>query len=85
VNHDDPVLTEQQLFEYLRYERNLTSVTRRSVKYAVLRREIIPTQIGGKNFYSKLDGDGWIKSCKAPEPQRYVGVNVGRRPKSAAS
>jgi hypothetical protein len=85
VNHDDPVLTETQLFEYLRYERNLTSVSRRSVKMGVLRRAIVPTQIGGKNFFSKHDGDEWIKACKAPAPQRYVGVNVSRRPKSAAS
>jgi hypothetical protein len=85
VNHDDPVLTEHKLFEYLRYERNLVGVTRRSVKYAVLRREIIPTQIGGKNYFSKLDGDEWIKACKAPEPQRFVGANARRAPNSAAS
>ncbi|WP_082945534.1 hypothetical protein [Mycobacterium sp. E2733] len=66
---DDPVLTEQELFEYLRYERNLVSVTRRSVKMAVLRREIVPTQIGCKNWFSRLDGDEWIKSRKSPSEQ----------------
>lgn len=78
MNHDDPVLTEDELFEYLRYDRNLVSVTRRSVKYAVLRREIVPTQIGGKNWFSRADGDNWIKACKRPEPTRFVGVNAGR-------
>jgi hypothetical protein len=53
VNDDDPVLTEQQLFEYLRYQRNLISVTRHSVKHAVINREIVPTRIGNKNWFSK--------------------------------
>jgi hypothetical protein len=84
MKHDDPVLTEQELFEYLRFERNLVGVTRRSVKFAVQRREIVPTQIAGRNYFSKRDGDDWIVSCKAPVPQRYVGVNAGRAPKAAA-
>lgn len=78
MNDDDPVLTENELFEYLRYDRGLVSVTRRSVKYAVLRREIVPTQIGGKNWFSRADGDAWIKACKRPEPTRYFGANAGR-------
>mgnify|MGYP005811726531 CR=1 FL=1 len=82
MKHDDPVLTEQELFEYLRFERNLVGVTRRSVKFAVQRREIVPTQIAGRNYFSKRDGDDWIVSCKAPEPQRFVGVNAGRAPKA---
>jgi hypothetical protein len=85
MKHDDPVLTEQQLFEYLRFERNLVGVTRRSVKFAVQRREIVPTQIAGRNYFSKHDGDDWITSCKAPVPQRFVGVNAGRAPKPAAA
>ena len=85
MNHDDPVLTEQQLFEYLRYERGLISVTRRSVKYAVSRREITPTQIGCKNWFSKRDGDEWIESCKSPVPTRYTGANTGRGPKTHAA
>ncbi|BCO38057.1 hypothetical protein [Mycobacterium heckeshornense] len=84
MKHDDPVLTEQELFEYLRFERNLVEVTRRSVKFAVQRRAIVPTQIAGRNYFSKHDGDEWIKACKAPEPQRFVGVNAGRAPKAIA-
>ena len=45
MNDDDPVLTEQELFEYLRFGRELKSVTRRSVKHAVINREIVPTRI----------------------------------------
>lgn len=85
MKHDDPVLNEQQLFEYLRYERNLVGVTRRSVKMAVQRRAIIPTQIAGKNWFSRAAGDSWIESCKAPVPQRFVGVNAGRAPIAAAA
>lgn len=85
MNDDDPVLNEQQLFEYLRFERNLVSVTRRSVKFAVQRRAIVPTQIGGKNWFSRSDGDAWVKACKAPKPTRYVGVNARRGPKHAAT
>jgi len=79
---DDPVLTEQQLFEYLRYQRNLISVTRHSVKHAVIEREIVPTRIGNKNWFSKRDGDEWIKSRKQPKPWRYVGANTDRAPEN---
>jgi hypothetical protein len=75
---DDPVLNEQQLFEYLRYERNLVSVTRHAIKHAVISREIVPTRIGNKNWFSRQDGDDWIKSRKCHEPTRFVGVNAGR-------
>jgi hypothetical protein len=85
MNYDDPVLTETQLFEYLRFERNLVGVTRRSVKMAVQRREIIPTRLGNGNWFSRRDGDDWIKSRKQPEPSRFVGVHAGLAPKSAAA
>jgi hypothetical protein len=84
-NDDDPVLTEQQLFEYLSFERNLVSVTRRSIKWAVINREIVPTRIGNKNWFSRRDGDDWIKSRKQPKPTRFVGVNTGRTPESASA
>ena len=85
MNDDDPVLTEQQLFEYLRYERNLISVTRHSIKWAVIDREILPTRIGNKNWFSKRDGDDWIKSRKQPKPTRYVGINANRAPNSQSA
>lgn len=49
---DKPNLTEQELFEYLYWDEDLIGVTRRSVKWAVLRREILPTRIGNKNYFS---------------------------------
>lgn len=62
---DRPNLTEQELFEYLRDNEELP-VTRRCIKYAVMRREIVPTRIGNGNYFSKRDGLEWIKSRKAP-------------------
>ena len=60
---DKPNLTEQQLFEYLRNDEDVP-VTRRSIKYAVMRREIVPTKIGRSNYFSKRDGLDWIASRK---------------------
>ncbi len=60
---DKPNLTEQQLFEYLRRDEDVP-VTRRSIKYAVMRREIVPTRIGRSNYFSKRDGPGWLASRK---------------------
>lgn len=61
---DKPVLTEQGLFEFLCYEEELTSITRHTVKWAVINREIIPTRIGRRNFFSKRDGLDWVASLK---------------------
>jgi hypothetical protein len=60
---DKPNLTEQQLFEYLRCDEDVP-VTRRSIKYAVMRREIVPTRIGRSNYFSKRDGLDWIATRK---------------------
>jgi hypothetical protein len=60
---DRPNMTEQELFEYLRYDMELP-VTRRMIKYAVMRREIVPTRLGNGNFFSKHDGLEWIRSRK---------------------
>jgi hypothetical protein len=58
-----PTMSEQELFEWLCYDEGLP-VTRRSVKWAVLKREISPTQISGRNWFSKQDGWNWIESRK---------------------
>lgn len=60
---DKPVLTENELWEYLHCEQGLP-VTRRSIKHAVLRREIVPTRLGNCNFFSRRDGLDWIVSRK---------------------
>lgn len=61
---DRPNLTEQELFEYLHNSERLP-VTRRAIKYAVMRREIVPTRIGNSNYFSMRDGLDWIRSRKA--------------------
>jgi hypothetical protein len=58
-----PNLTEHELWEYLRFDLELP-VTRRTIKYAVMRREIIPTRLGNGNYFSKHDGLEWVKSRK---------------------
>ncbi|MGV0161358.1 hypothetical protein ACRU3B_18190 [Mycobacterium colombiense] len=61
---DRPNLTEQELFEYLKNIERLP-VTRRAIKYAVIRREIVPTRISNRNYFSMRDGLDWIRSRKA--------------------
>ncbi|WP_231111453.1 hypothetical protein [Mycobacterium avium] len=61
---DRPNLTEQELFEYLRHDERLP-VTRRAIKYDVMRREIVPTRISNRNYFSMRDGLDWIRSRKA--------------------
>jgi len=63
---DRPNLTEEQLWEYLHYDEDLP-VARRSVKWAVLRGEIVPTKLGRNNYFSKRDGLDWIASRKQPK------------------
>ena len=65
-----PIFNEQELFEYLRFDLNLKGVTRRSVKHAVIRREIVPTRIGNNNYFSKQDGLDWLKAQKHPVARR---------------
>lgn len=60
-----PNLTEQELWEFLYYDEDLP-VTRRAIKHAVLRREIIPTRLGNGNFFSKREGLNWIASRRQP-------------------
>ena len=74
---EKPVLTEQGLWEYLHDDLGLP-VKRRAIKYAVLRRQIEPTNFSGANFFSKRDGLDWVKSRKqsgvyrAPEARAAV-------------
>ncbi|OBA80310.1 hypothetical protein A9W99_18585 [Mycobacterium sp. 1164966.3] len=62
-DRDRPNMTEQELYEYLCFDLELP-VTRRTVKYAVMRREIVPTRLGNGNYFSKRDGLDWIQSRK---------------------
>jgi hypothetical protein len=65
-----PKFNEQQLFEYLHYDLGVEGVTRRSVKQAVIRREIVPTRIGNSNYFSKRDGLRWLEAQKHPVARR---------------
>ena len=75
--NDRPNLNETELWEFLYYDEKLP-VTRRSVKLAVMNREIVPTRLGNGNYFSKRDGLDWIKSRKQPTPTRIVGANFNR-------
>ncbi len=65
-----PIFNEKQLFEYLHDELGVSGVTRRSVKHAVMRREIVPTRIGNKNFFAKRDAYDWLKAQRHPVARR---------------
>ena len=71
-----PTMTEQELWEWLRNDEGIP-VTRRAIKHAVLRREILPTRLGNANLYSKQDGWDFIASRKQS--------GVYRPPKAAAA
>lgn len=61
---DVPNLNEERLFQ--RLQALGFPVTRRSIKHAVLRRELIPVRIGRGNFLSLRDGLDWIESRRQP-------------------
>lgn len=62
---DRPNLSEDQLYEFLRYSEGIEAVSRNVIKWAVIRREIVPTKIGKTNRFSKRDGLNWLASRKA--------------------
>lgn len=62
---EKPTMTEQELWEWL-HDAEGIPVTRRTIKWAVLRREIIPTRLGNTNYFSKRDGLNWLKSRRQP-------------------
>ena len=74
---DKPVLTEDELWGYLHFDEGLP-VTRRSIKHAVIRREIIPTRLGNCNFFSKRDGLAWITSRRQTGTYRVAKPAVAR-------
>lgn len=71
VDLDKPVLTEEELWEYLHYDEGLP-ITRRTIKHAVINRELVPYRLGGKNLFTKRSGLDWVSSRLQPEPGRPV-------------
>lgn len=63
---DKPTMREQELFDYLYWDvlDGLTGLARRTIHYAVLNGEIVPTKIAGKNYFSKRDGLKWLAAQK---------------------
>ncbi len=49
-------------------------VTRRGCKYAIMRREIVPTRLGNSNWFSTRDVMEWVESRRVPG--RYVAATV---------
>jgi len=85
MDDDDlPVLTEQELFEYLHFDRGVTGVTRRQIHYAVMNREIKPSRLGNGNYFSRSDAHEWLASRKQDQPSRFTGINAGRSTDSVA-
>lgn len=71
-----PNLNEEQLFEKL-LDLGFP-VTRRAIKYAVLRRELIPVRIGRGNYFSVKDGLRWVESRRQPGHYRAPESAVGQ-------
>ena len=81
---DKPNFNEDELWAYLYYDEGLKYVSRRSVRLAVRKREIVPKRFGSANCFSKRDGLDWVDGRKVPVPNRFVGANSHRRTDSAA-
>lgn len=57
-------LSEDGVFRYL-LELGYP-VTRRMIKYAFLRRELVPVRLGVGNYVSRQDALNWIESRRQP-------------------
>jgi hypothetical protein len=68
-------LTEDDVFRYL-VELGYP-VKRRTIKYAFLRRELIPVRLGNSNYVSKQDALDWVESRRQP--------GIYRAPESAGA
>jgi hypothetical protein len=65
INPDDVAnMNQEDVYQQMRawgYE-----VTRSTIKFAIMRREMIPTRLGNNNFFSINDVLRWIESRKQP-------------------
>jgi hypothetical protein len=76
-----PTMTETEVWEWLHYDEGIP-VTRHAIKYAVLNRDIVPTRLGNRNFFSKCDGWDFVASQKAPTATRFTGASSSRGSKT---
>lgn len=63
-DNDKPVMTQADLYTWLHDELGIVGVTRSAIKWAVTRRELIPTKIGRGLYFSKNEGLRWLEACR---------------------
>jgi hypothetical protein len=68
-------LTENGVYQYL-LELGYP-VTRRMIKWAVMRRELVPVRLGVGNYWSRQDALDWVESRRQP--------GIYRAPESAGA
>jgi hypothetical protein len=62
VDDDEkPTMSETELWEWLKYDEGIP-VTRHAIKWAVIKKEIARSNIGGCNLFSKKNGWDWVRS-----------------------
>ena len=57
-------LTQETSYLFLKGEG--FPVTRRMIKYAVMRRELVPVRLGNGNYFSRRDLLNWVESRRQP-------------------
>lgn len=57
-------LNEDGVYRYLQEQGY--PVTRRMIKYAFLRRELVPVRLGVGNYVSRQDALDWVESRRQP-------------------
>ncbi len=60
---EKPTMTEQELFEWLRYDEGIP-VTRHAIKHAVIKKKIGRTKLGNGNYFSKRNGWDYISKLE---------------------
>ncbi len=66
---DIPNLDQDGVFDYLILDLDIPA-TRHMVKWAFLRREMIPVRLGNSNYVSRRDVLNWIESRRQPGTYR---------------
>lgn len=56
---DRPNLTLDELWEFLYFDNELP-VTRRQLRDATLCRDLVPTRLSNKNYYTRRQGLDWV-------------------------
>lgn len=62
-DNDKPVLNQADVYAWLHDGEGLP-VTRSAIKWAVIRRELVPTKIGRALYFSRNDVLRWLESLR---------------------